>query len=67
MPVTAESLESFKTRQHKFWYNKDIVYAFEAPLGITNNRTGTRDLILLDYENEELITEEHRILRSEPS
>ena len=30
-------------------------------------RTGTRDLILIDYENEELIIEEHRILRSEPS
>ena len=40
---------------------------FEAPLRITNNRTGTRDLILIDYENEELITEEHRILRPEPS
>ena len=30
-------------------------------------RTGTRDLILIDNENEELIIEEHRILRSEPS
>ena len=39
----------------------------EAPLRITNNITGTRDRILIDYENEELITEEHRILRSEPS
>ena len=43
------------------------VYDLEAPLRITNNRTGTRDLILIDYENIELITEEHRILRSEPS
>ena len=41
------------------------MYDFEAPLRITNNRT--RDLILIDYENEELITEEHRILRSELS
>ena len=61
--VTAKSLESFKTRLNKFWYTQDIVYDFEAPLRITNNRTGTRDLILIDYENEELITEEHRILR----
>ena len=30
-------------------------------------RSLQRDLILIDYENEELITEEHRILRSEPS
>ena len=62
--VTAKSLESFKTRLDKFLYNQDIVYDVEAPLRITNNRTGTRDLILIDYENEELITEE---LRSEPS
>ena len=34
------------------------MYNFEPPLGITNNRTGTRDLILIDYENEELITED---------
>ena len=34
-----------------------IVYDFEAPFRITNNnRTGTRDLILIDNENEELIT-----------
>ena len=46
---------------------QDIVNDFEAPLRINNNRTGTRDLILIDYENIELITEEHRILRSEPS
>ena len=65
--VTAKSLESFKTRLYKFWYNQDIVYDFEAPLRITNNRTRTRDLILIDNENEELITEEHRILRSEQS
>ena len=67
--VTATSLESFKTRLDKFWYNQDIhiVYDFEAPLRITNNRTGTRDYILIDNENEELITEEHIILRSEPS
>ena len=60
--VTAKSLESFKTRLDKFWYTQDIVYDFEAPLRITNNRNETRDLILIDYENEELITEEHRIL-----
>ena len=71
--VTAKSLNSFKTRLDTFWYNgynQDIVYDFEAPLRITNNnRTGTRDLILIDNENEELITEseEDRILRSEPS
>ena len=66
--VTAKSLNSFKTRLDKFWYNQDIVYDFEAPLRITNNnRTRTRDLILMDNENEELITEEDRILRSEPS
>ena len=44
-----------------------MLYDFEAPLRINNNRTGTRDLILIDNENEELIIEEHRILRSEPS
>ena len=60
--VTVNSQESFKTRLDKLWYTQDLVYAFEAPLGITNNRTGTRDLILIDYENDELITEEHRIL-----
>ena len=65
--VTAKSLNSFKTRLDKFWYNQDILYDFEAPLRITNNRTGTRDLILIDNENEEVIIEEHRILRSEPS
>ena len=65
--VTAKSLNSFKTRLEFFWYNQDILYDFEAPLRITNNRTGTRDLILIDNENEELIIEEHRILRSEPS
>ena len=65
--VTAKSLESFLTRLDKFWYTLDIVYDFEAPLRITDNRPGTRDLILIDYENKELITEEHRILRSEPS
>ena len=65
--VTAKSLNSFKIRLDKFWYNQDIVYDFEAPLRITNNRTGTRDLILIDNENEELITEEHTILRLEPS
>jgi len=43
------------------------MYDFEAPLRITNNRTGTRDFILIDYENEELITEEQWILQSEPS
>ena len=65
--VTANSLNSFKTLLDKFWFNQDIVYDFEAPLQITNNRTGTRDLNLIDNENEELITEEHTILRSEPS
>ena len=65
--VTAKSIESFKTRLDKFWYTQDIVYAFDAPLRIIDNKTGTRDLILIDYENEEPITEEHRILRSEPS
>ena len=56
--VTAKSLNSFKTRLDKFCYNQDIVYDFEAPLRITNNnRTGTRDLILIDNENEELITD----------
>ena len=30
--VTAKSLESFKTRLDKLWYNQDIVYDFEAPL-----------------------------------
>ena len=64
--VTAKSLNSFKTRLDTFWYNQDIVYDFEASLRITNNRTGTRDLILIDNENEELITEEYTILRSEP-
>ena len=54
-------------RTDKFWYSQDILYDFEAPLRISNNRTGTRDLILIDNENEELIIEEHRILRSEPS
>ena len=34
------------------------MYDFEAPLRIINNGTGTHDLILADYENEELITEE---------
>ena len=65
--VTAKSLNSFKTLLDKFWYNQDILYDFEAPLKITNNRTGTRDLNLID--NEELIIdiEEHTILRSEPS
>ena len=43
------------------------MYDFEALLRMTNNRTGTRDLILIDYENEELITDEHRILRTELS
>ena len=43
------------------------MYDFEAPLRITNNGTGTRDLILIEYENKELITEEHRILQSELS
>ena len=56
--VTAKSLKSFKTRLDKLWYNQDIVYDFEAPLRFINNRTGTRDLILIDYENEELITED---------
>ena len=65
--VTAKFLDSSKTLIDTFWYTQDIVYAFEVPLRITNNRTGTRDLILIDYENEELITEEQRILRSEPS
>ena len=65
--VTAKSLESFKTQPDKFWYTQDIVYDIEASLRITNNRTGTRDRIVIDYENEELITEEHRILRSESS
>ena len=65
--VTATSLNSHKTRLDKCWYNQDIVYDFEAPLRITNNRTGTRDLILIDNKNEELITEEYTILRSEPS
>ena len=65
--VTAKSLESFKTRLNKFLYNHDIVYDFEAPLRITNNRTGTHNFILIDNENEELITEEHRMLRPEPS
>ena len=65
--VTAKSLNSFKTLLDKFGYNQDIVYDFEAPLKITNNRTGTHDLNLIDNENEELITEEHTILRSEPS
>ena len=63
--VTAKSLNSFKTLD-KFLYNQDIVYDFEALLRITNYRTGTRGLILIDNENEELITEEYRILRSEP-
>ena len=35
------------------------MYEFEAPLRITKSRTGTRDLILIDYENEELITESY--------
>ena len=65
--VTAKSLELLKTRLDKFWHNQDIVYDFEAPLRKTNNRTGTRDLILIAYENEELIKEEHIILRSERS
>ena len=60
--VTAKSLNSFKTQLGKFWYNQDILYDFEAPLIITNNRTRTHDLILIDNENEELIIEEHRIL-----
>jgi len=55
-------LESFKTRLDTFWYTQDIMYDFEAPLRITNNRTRTRDLILIDYDTEELIIEEHRIL-----
>ena len=54
--VTAKSLESFKTRVDKLWYTQDIVSDFEAPV-ITNYRTGTRDVILIDYENIELITE----------
>ena len=41
------------------------MYEFEAPLRITNNRTGTRDLVLIDYDNEELITEDHRTLQSD--
>ena len=45
--VTAKSLNSFKTRLDKCWYNQDIVYDFEAPLRISNNRTGTRDLKLI--------------------
>ena len=65
--VTAKSIESFKTRLDTFCYTQDIVCDFEAPLRITNNRTGTRDLIVIDDENDELITEEQRILRSEPS
>ena len=65
--VTAKSLNSFKTQLDKFWYNQDIVYDFEAPLRITNNRTGTCDLTLIDYEYEELIKVDHTILRSEPS
>ena len=64
--VTATCLNSFKTL-YNFGYNQDIVYDFEVLLRITNNRTGTRDLILIDNENKELIIEEHRILRSEPS
>ena len=44
-----------------------ILCDFEEPLRINNSRTRIRDLILIDYENEELITEEHRILRSEAS
>ena len=59
--ATAKSLNSFKIRLEKFWYNLDIVYEFEAPLRITNNTTGTCDYILIDNENEELITEEHII------
>ena len=50
-----------------FWYTQDIVYDFEALLRITNKRTGKHDLLSIDYENKELITEEHRILRQEPS
>ena len=46
-------------RVDKFWYTQDIEYDFEAPLRTTNNRTGTRDLMLVDYENEELITESY--------
>ena len=56
-----------KTQLDKVWYNQDIVCDFETPLRITNNITGTPDLILIDNENEELITEEYRIIRSEPS
>ena len=64
--ITAKSLKTCKTRLDNFGYTQNIVCDFEAPLRILNNRPGTRDLILTKYENEELITEEHRILRSEP-
>ena len=60
--ITGKSLKSFKTRLDKFWYTQDTVYDFEAPLSLINNRTGTRDFIVIDYENKALITEEHKIL-----
>ena len=44
LSVTAKYLESFKTRQDKLWYTQDIVYDLEAPLKVSNNRTGTRIL-----------------------
>jgi len=62
--VSAKSLESFKTRLDKLWSTHDIVYDYETPLRINNHRAGTRDLILIDSDNEELIKEEYR---SEPS
>ena len=35
------------------------MYDLKALLRITNNRTGTHNLLLIDYENEELITESY--------
>ena len=40
---------------------------FDLPAVAVLMKAETRDLILIDNENEELITEEYRILRSEPS
>jgi len=59
--VTAKSLESFTNRLDKFAYTQDIVHDFEAPLRITNNRTGIRGLILIDCENKEMVTESEEL------
>jgi len=37
--VTAESINTFKTRLDTFWHNQDIMYGFRAQLEGTGSRS----------------------------